>query len=116
MVIYKVFTIKELKFIKRSMHCNQVIDGISILVGRHQMNSLINTIKMNDHNVRLTSVSINIWLYQPVACVLIRFQAHKRKPLYECTIVVIFVLMLKGEEEKCDLFQTNLLCRCLDQC
>lgn len=53
--------------------------------------------KMNDCNVRLTSAGIDTWLYQPVAWVLIRFLAHKRKPLYKS---ILFFLMPKGEKEK----------------
>ena len=63
------------------------------------MDSSIDTIEMNNCNVRLSSVSIDIWLYQPEACVLMTFQAHKRKPLHKSTRV-LFVLMLKGEEKK----------------
>ena len=63
MVIYKVIDIEELECIKRSMHCNGAINEIGILVGRHEMGSSIDTIEMNDCNVRLTSVSTEIWLY-----------------------------------------------------
>ena len=63
------------------------------------MDSSIDTINMNNCNVRLSSVSIDIWLYQPEAYVLMTFQAHKIKPLHKSTRV-LFVLMLKGEEKK----------------
>ena len=99
MVIYKVIDIEELKCIKRSMHRNQAINEIGILGCRHKMDSSIYTIKMNDCKMMLSIVSIDIQLYQPEACVLMRFHAHKRKPLHKSTRV-LFVLMLKGEEEK----------------
>ena len=63
------------------------------------MDSSIDTINMNNCNVRLSSVSIEIWLYQPEAYVLMTFQAHKIKPLHKSTRV-LFVLMPKGEEKK----------------
>ena len=99
MVIYKVIDIEELECNKRSMHHNRVINKIGILGCRHKMDGLIDTIDMNNCNVRLSSVSIDIWLYQPEACVLMTFQAHKRKPLHKSTRV-LFVLMPKGEEKK----------------
>ena len=98
MVIYKVIDIEELECIKRSMHRNRVINKIGILGCRHKMDGSVD-IDMNNCNVRLSSVSIDIWLYQPEACVLMTFQAHKRKPLHKSTRV-LFVLMPKGEEKK----------------
>ena len=62
MVIYKVIDIEELKCLKRSMHCNQVINKIGILGCKHKMDGSIDTIDMNNCNVRLSSVSIDIWL------------------------------------------------------
>src|SRR5271155_810311 len=82
------------------MHCNRAINKISSILGcRHKVDSSKDTIDMNYHNARLISVSIDIWLYQPVSCILIRFQAHKRKPLYKSTWI-LFVSMPKGEEKK----------------
>ena len=98
-MIYKVIDIEELECIKGRMHRNWAINEIGILGCRHKMDSSIDTIKMNDRNVGLSSVSIDIWLYHPEACVFMRFQAHKRKPLHKSTWV-IFVLMPKGEEQK----------------
>ena len=77
MVIYKVIDIEELESIKRSMHCNRAINEIGILGCGHKMDSSIDTIKVNYCDVRLSGVGIDIWLYQPEACVLMRFQTHE---------------------------------------
>ena len=99
MVICKIIDMKEFECIKRSMHCSWVINEIGIQKWGHEMNHSIYTIEMNYHNVRLSSIGIDIWLHLPEACILVSFQAHKWKPLHKSTWALV-VLMPKGEEKK----------------
>ena len=74
-----------------------MINEIGILRCWHEMDGLIDAIKMKDCKMRLTSNIIDIWLYHPETHVFI--QAFEREPLYKFT-GILSVLMLKGEEKK----------------
>ena len=104
MVIYKVIDIKHLKFIKRGMHRNRAIDETGILGRRHKVNGSKYALEMNHCNVRLPSVSIEIWLHQPKTCVFMGFQAQKKKPL-DKSAGVLLASMLKGEEKNMGYFK-----------
>ena len=112
MVIYKVIDIEELECIKRSMHHNRVINKIGILGCRHKMDSSIDTINMNNCNVRLSSVSIDIWLYQPEACV--HIPSPQNKTTAQEHKGTLCPDAKTRRKEKHELLQTHVLHRYLD--
>lgn len=109
LMIYKSVDIKELKHIERWMHRNAsgALDKCVVLMYRQEMDGSIDRIEMNNSKTWITII-ICVRFDHPESCVLIRFGAHMRIGLNQCTRI-FFVLMLKRKEKEdtCNLKPTN---------
>ena len=75
------------------MHCNGAINERIVLMCWQKMDSSINRIKMNNGKMWITSV-VCVRFDHPKSRVLLRFGAHMRIPLNQCTRI-FFVLVSK---------------------
>jgi hypothetical protein len=88
------------------MHGNCALDKCTVLMCRQEINSSIDRIKMNNGEMWITSI-ICVLFDHPKSRVLVRFKAHMRIPLNQCTRIFL-VLMPKRKEKDVGKIQKKL--------